>query len=160
MPVVAPAGTGATIDVAPQEVIVEAAVPLNDKVPVPCGVPKFVPVIVTGVPTGPVVGDRLVMLGAATTVNVGPLLGTEFTATTAPPVVAPDGTVATIAVVVQLAIDVAAVPLNFRVLVPCEEPKLVPVIVTDAPTAPVVGDRVVTLGVSVKVEPLLSTPLA
>jgi len=43
-------------------------------------------------------------------------------------------------------IVVAVVPLNFAVLVPCGEPKLVPVIVTDAPTAPEVGDNVVMLG--------------
>ena len=40
-----------------------AVVPLNVTVLVPCVAPKFVPVIVTAVPTGPLVGDRLVMLG-------------------------------------------------------------------------------------------------
>ena len=55
---------------------------------------------------------------------------------------------------------VAGVPLNFSVLVPWDEPKFVPVIVTDALTAPVVGDKLVILGTSVKMEPLLSTPLA
>jgi len=41
------------------------------------------------------------------------------------------------------------------------EPKLVPVIVTDAPTAPEVGDRLVMFGAgrTVKLIPLLSTPL-
>jgi hypothetical protein len=117
-PVVAPAGAGATIVVEFHEVIVEAAVPLNVNVPVPCGLPKFVPVTVTEVPAGPVVGDRLVILGAATTVNGELLLATLFTATTTFPVVAPLGTVATIDVCVQLVIAVAAVPLNFNVLVP------------------------------------------
>jgi hypothetical protein len=41
-----------------------AAVPLNVTVLVPGVEPKFVPVIVTGVPTGPEAGDRPVMVGA------------------------------------------------------------------------------------------------
>jgi len=52
LPVVAPAGTGTTMLVAPQLVGV-AAVPLNLTVLDPCVAPKFVPVIVTDVPTGP-----------------------------------------------------------------------------------------------------------
>src|SRR5882762_3032885 len=102
------------------------------------------------------------MLGAATTVKDMPLLPTPLSATTALPVVAPVGTVAAIELALQLVIDVAAVPLNFTVLVPCVEPKFEPAIVTKAPTAPVVGDRLVMLGVgtTVKVEVLLSTPLA
>ena len=43
-------------------------------------------------------------------------------------------------------VTVAVVPLNFTVLVPLVEPKFVPVIVTEAPTAPEVGDKVVMLG--------------
>jgi len=52
--------------------------------------------------------------------------------------------------------------LNFTVLVPCVAPKFEPAIVTEAPIAPVVGVRLVMLGVgtTVKVEMLLSTPLA
>ena len=74
MPVVAPFGTGATIEVALQLVGV-AVVPLNVTVLVPWVEPKFVPVIVTDVPTAPEVGDKLVMLGAgAVTVNNTPLL--------------------------------------------------------------------------------------
>ena len=65
---------------------------------------------------------------------------------------------ATIDVALQLPIVVAVVPLNFTVLVPCVEPKFVPVIVTDAPTAPVVGDRLLMLGKTVKVTPLLALP--
>ena len=51
-PVVAPLGTGTTMLVALQLVGV-AAVPLNVTVLVPCVAPKFVPAIVTEVPTGP-----------------------------------------------------------------------------------------------------------
>jgi hypothetical protein len=162
LPVVDPVGTVATIEVALQLPIVVAGVPLNCTVLVPWVEPKFVPVIVTEAPTAPDVGDKLVMLGAATTVNDDPLLATPLTVTTTLPVVAPVGTVATIEVALQLPIVVAVVPLNFTVLVPCVDPKFVPVIVTDAPTAPVVGDKLVMLGVgsTVKDDPLLFTPLA
>ena len=159
---VAPVGTVATIEVALQLPIVVAVVPLNCTVLEPWVEPKFVPVIVTDEPTAPDVGDRLVMLGAATTVNDEPLLATLLTVTTTLPVVAPVGTVATIEVALQLPIVVAVVPLNFTVLEPWVEPKFVPVIVTDAPTAPVVGDKLVMLGVgnTVNEDPLLFTPLA
>lgn len=61
-----------------------------------------------------------------------PLLTTLLTVTTTLPVVAPVGTTATICVALQLVIEVAVVPLNFTVLVPCVEPKFVLVIVTEA----------------------------
>jgi hypothetical protein len=51
-PVVAPLGTGTTMLVGPQLVGVPA-VPPNVTVLVPCVAPKFVPVIVTDVATGP-----------------------------------------------------------------------------------------------------------
>jgi hypothetical protein len=138
------------MDVALHEVIVVAVVVLNFTVLVPWVVPKFAPVIVTDAVTGPDVGDKLVMLGAATTVNALPLLATPLTVTTTFPVVAPVGTVATMDVVVHPVTVVAATPLNFTVLVPCVEPKFVPVIVIAAPTAPVVGDRVVIVGAASK----------
>ena len=57
-------------------------------------------------------------------------------------------------------VGVAVTPLNVTVLVPCVDPKFVPVIVTDAPTAPLVGDSDVIVGggVTVNVTPLLATP--
>ena len=58
-PVVAPLGTVVAMLVEVQ-LVVDAVVPLKVTVP---DDPKFVPVIVTGVPTGPEVVDRLVMLG-------------------------------------------------------------------------------------------------
>src|SRR5260221_11900554 len=66
-----------------------AAVPLNVTVLVPWVAPKFVPVIVTAVPTGPFVGDRLVTVGGTGTVKVRPLLASPPTVTTTVPVVAP-----------------------------------------------------------------------
>src|SRR5438093_11612638 len=159
-PVVAPPGTGATMLVALQLVGV-AAVPLNLTVLVPCVAPKFVPAIVTDVPTTPDVGFRPVTLGPGTvTVKLTPLLATPPSVTTTFPVAAPLGTGTTILVALQL-VGVAAVPLNVTVLVPCVAPKFAPVIVTDAPTNPDVGFRPVTLGpglVTVKLTPLLATP--
>ena len=162
MPVVAPVGTVVTIVPDPQLVIVVAKVPLNVTAPVPCVAPKFAPWIVTDVPTTPDVGERLVMFGSGTTVNVLLLLTTPLTVTTTLPVVVPVGTVATIEVAPQLVNVVAVVPLNFTVLVPWLDPKFVPVIVTAAPTAPVVIDRLLMLGAgtTVKLDPMLSTPPA
>ena len=57
-------------------------------------------------------------------------------------------------------VDVAGVPLNVTVLVPCVAPKLAPAIVTVAPTGPCVRPRLVILGpadVTVKGRPLLAT---
>src|SRR6202521_5781045 len=147
-PDVAPVGTGAMMLVALQPVGV-AVVPLNVTVlVVPCEAPKLVPVMVTELPTAPEVGFRLVMLGAEAvfTVNTMALLVLPPTVTTTLPVVAPSGTGATMVVALQL-VGVAAVPLNVTVLVvPCEAPKLVPVMVTELPTAPEVGFRLVMLG--------------
>ncbi len=113
---------------------------------VPLVAPKLAPVIVTDVPTGPLVEDRLVMLGAgATTVNAMPLLATPATVTTTLPVVVPAGTGTTILVAAHV-VGVAEVPLKVSVLVPLVAPKLAPVIVTDVPTGPLVEDRLVMLG--------------
>src|SRR5271157_4188341 len=162
LPVAAPLGTSATMLVLLQLVGV-AAVPLNVSVLVPCEEPKFVPVIVTDVPTSPELGERFVMDGGAVTVTVKvtPLLAKPATLTTTLPVAAPLGTSTTMLVLLQL-VGVAAVPLNVSVLVPCEEPKFVPVIVTDVPTSPELGERFVMDGgavtVTVKVTPLLAKP--
>ena len=144
-PVVAPAGTGATMLVAVQLVGV-AVVPLNLTVLVPCVAPKLAPVIVTELPVKPDVGFRPVILGPGeVTVKLTPLLATPPTVTATFPVVAPAGTGTTMLVAVQL-VGVAAIPLNVTVLVPCETPRLVPVIVTDEPIAPDVGFMEVIAG--------------
>ena len=148
LPVVAPAGTGTTMLVTVQLVGV-AAIPLNFTVLVPCVVPKFAPVIVTEVPRTPDVGVRLVMLGGGTvTVKLIPALATPPTVTTTFPVVAPAGTFTATLVALQL-VGVAAIPLNLTVLVPCVVPKFAPVIVTEAPTSPEVGFKLVMAGVAV-----------
>jgi hypothetical protein len=76
LPVVALTGTGATMLDALQ-LVGTAEMPLNFTVLEPCVAPKFVPLIVTEVPTNPDIGFRLVMLGATAagfTVNVAALL--------------------------------------------------------------------------------------
>src|SRR5215471_17419278 len=158
LPVVAAPGTRTTMLVADQLVGV-AVVPLNATVLEPCVAPKFVPVTVTDVATGPLVGDKLVMLGAAMTEKLTPLLARPPTVTTTLPVVAPAGTGTRMLVTDQL-VGVAVVPLNLTVLVPCVAPKFVPVIVTEVATGPLVGDRVVMLGVgiTVKLTLLLARP--
>jgi hypothetical protein len=61
-PAVAPAGTVVTILVGLQ-LVAAAAVPLKATVLVPCVAPKSIPVIVTVVPTGPLVGLKFEILG-------------------------------------------------------------------------------------------------
>ena len=115
--------------------------------------------MVTEVPTVPEVGDRLLMVGA--TVKFTPLLSTPEACTTTGPVVAPFGTGTTMLLAPQL-VGVADVPLNVIVLLPCVEPKLLPAMVTEVPTDPELGDRLVMVGAgtTVKLDPLLSTPAA
>src|SRR5207244_10148384 len=76
------------------------------------------------------------------------------------PVVAPAGTGTTMLVALQL-VAVAAVPLHVTVLAPCVTPNFAPTIVTDAPTNPEAGFKLVMLGagtVTVKLTALLATP--
>jgi len=164
LPVLAPAGTGALIWVLFQLVGV-AAVPLNVTVLLPMLwlAWKLEPLIVTDAPTAPDVGDKLLIVGVTKTVKLAPALGTPETVTTTFPVVAPLGTETVMLVALQQVLHGdAAVPLNFTVLLPCDDPKFVPVIVTESPIIPEVGERLVIVGVgnTVKLTPLLSTPLA
>lgn len=59
-------------------------------------------------------------------------------------------------VLLQL-VGIAGVPLKLIVLVPCDAPKFAPLMVTNAPTAPKLGDRLVMLGggTTAKLTPLL-----
>ena len=157
-PVVTPVGAGTTIAVAFQ-LVGAALTPLNATVLAPWVAPKFAPEIVTDVPAAPEFGLTLLMCGADTTLKLMLLLAMLPTVTTMFPLVAPDGTGATILVSLQL-FGVATVPLNFIVLLPCVAPKLEPVTVTHVPTAPAVGLSMVILGVksTVNATPLLATP--
>src|SRR5580765_2821597 len=59
-------------------------------------------------------------------------------------------------------VGVASVLLNVTVLVPLVAPKLVPAIVTEVPTGPLAGERLVSVGATVTVygSELLARPLA
>jgi hypothetical protein len=120
-----------------------AAVPLNVTVLDPCVAPKLLPVMVTPEPTRPEVGATLSIFGL--TVNVDPLLFWPLTLTTTGPLEAPAGTGTTIVVLVQL-VGVALVPLKVTVLVPCVAPKPLPATVTDVPTGPTFGERLLIVG--------------
>jgi hypothetical protein len=120
-----------------------AVVPLN--VTVPCEELKVVPLMMTAVLAGPVLGDTPVMFGS--TMKGELLLSTPPTVTTALtlPAVAKAGTVTAMEVSVQVLITAVCVP-NFTVLVPCDTPKLLPLMVTDEPTGPEPADRLLMLG--------------
>jgi hypothetical protein len=102
------------------------------------------PVIVTTVPAAPPLGLTLVIVGG--TPNVTPLLARPPTVTTTLPVAAPVGTLTVMLVALQLLAVPADTPLNVTVLVPCDPPKFAPAIVTEVPTGPEVGFRLVMLG--------------
>ena len=53
---------------------------------------------------------------------------------------------------------VAVARLNVTVLEPCDDPNVVPLIVTSLPTRPLVGESDVMCGVTVNETPLLASP--
>lgn len=161
-PVVAPVGTEVVILVSVLAVTV-AAVPLNFTVLSADEGPKLVPAIVTVVPTGPVLGSKLVMVGepAGVTVKSDVLVAIRPpTSTVILPVVAPAGTVVVMFVTVGVPLITAGVPLNFTMLFAAVALKLVPVMLTVVPTGPVIGDMTVIVGepvaVTVKSEELVA----
>ena len=120
---------------------------------------KVVPVIVTLVPTGPLVGVKLAIVGAlAVTVKLLELVAVPpGVVTLSGPLVAPLGTVAAI-VVAELAVKLALVPLNVTAVAPV---KAVPLIVTLLPTGPLAGVKLVIVGalaVTVKLLLLVAVP--
>jgi hypothetical protein len=133
-PVVAPEGTVAVIFVAELTLNV-VDVPANVTLVAP---DRFVPLIVTEVPTGPLVGENDEMTGAAITVKFEPLVAVPSgVVTLIGPVVAPEGTCAVI-FVLEFPVNVADVPLNLTVVAPMRSP---PLMVTDVPTPPLVGEN-------------------
>jgi len=118
-----------------------AGVPLKVTVLLFCVGPNPVPLIVTEVPTEFAFGDKLLMKG--TTVKTTPLLARPPTLTNTFPVVAVLGTENVILPLFQL-VGVIETPL--RRTVPCVVPKALPLIVTDVPTWPELGLRLVMLG--------------
>ena len=152
-PLVAPAGTVVLILEDPT-VLNAALVPLNVTTVAPA---KFVPVIVTEAPTAPLVGEKLVIVGPRITVNVAALVAVPAGVVTAmAPLVAPAGTLAVIWLA-ELTMYVALLPLKVTELAPV---KFVPVIVTAAPTVPLVGEKLVIVGgtITVNVAALVAVP--
>jgi len=139
-PVVAPAGTVTLIDVAVLVTMV-AGTPLNVTA---VALPRLTPVMVTLLPTAPEVGVKLVITGGPITVKLMALIPTPLAAVTEMgPVLAPAGTVAMIDVAETTLNEVAGVLLNATAVTPS---RLVPLMVTVVPTAPVVGVNLVTVG--------------
>ena len=93
-PVVAPAGTTATIVALLHEVYAVAAVPLNFTTDVPRAAPNFDPFIVTLAPIFPDTGVSDAILGV--TEKTGALDMPDEVVTVTPPVVAVEGTFTTI----------------------------------------------------------------
>src|SRR5467141_1240169 len=104
---------------------------------------KLAPPMATLVPTGPLVGVKLVIVGGLITVKLPALLAVPSAVVTRiGPVVAPVGTVAVIAVA-EFTVKLALTPLNVTAVAPV---KFVPLIVTLVPTGPLVGVKLVIVG--------------
>jgi len=155
LPVVATVGAGTTMDPGLHLVGV-AMVPLNVTVLAPCDDPKFVPVIVTTVPTDPDVGDSVAMLGVGSTVNTAVLLDSELLVTTTFPALAPAGTTTERLVGLHERIP-AEIPS--KVTDP-EDPKLSPFTTTVVPTGPKDGEKLAIVGITVNDTELLVVPSA
>jgi hypothetical protein len=116
---------------------------------------RFVPVIVTLVPVGPLLGVNDAIVGGGITVKFAGVRPDVFAVPPAVvtaiwPVVAPAGTTATICVAESLVSGmVAAVPPNVTAVALA---RFVPVMVTLVPTGPLVGvnDAIVGGGITVK----------
>ena len=146
LPVVAPVGTVAVICVAEFTVNVVALVVLNfTELVVKVGaVPlKFVPVIVTDVPTGPNSGVNEVIVGALTVKLVALVRCPATVYTWIGPVVAPAGTTAVTEVALAV-VGVTRLEVLKRTLVGAVVK--VPLIVTVEPTKPLAGEKVGTPG--------------
>jgi hypothetical protein len=156
-PVVAVVGTTAVTCVAETTWKLAAATPLNFTPDVAL---RLLPVIVTVVPLGPLLGVKLDAAGEATgtvklvvLVELPPGAVTEMV-----PLVAPAGTVVVSDVPLVATVGVgAAVPLNLTADAPI---RLVPVIVTVVPALPLLGVKLVIAGVTVKLVVLAAEPAA
>src|SRR5205823_7810643 len=113
-PLVAPAGTVVVIAVAELTVKLALAL-LNSTAVAPL---KLVPLIVTLVPTGPLPGVKLVIVGGLITVKLAAVLAVPpGVVTLIGPLVAPAGTVVVIAVA-ELTVKLAVTPLNSTAVAP------------------------------------------
>jgi hypothetical protein len=136
-PLVAPGGTNAVIEVLLVTLRTTATVPLNLTF---APLAKPVPVIVMPDPTGaPPAGEKLVTVGAGGIVKLALLVAVPaLVVTVIGPLVAPDGTSATMSVLLPGNVP-ATVPLNFTVTPTLLIGKPVPWIVTVVLGRPLVG---------------------
>lgn len=153
-PLLAPFGTMAVIVCASTTVKTAVLLPNITLV----AVVKFVPLIVTCVPTGPLAGVKFAIAGAAITAKLVPLVAKPpGVVTVIGPEVAPAGTVAMI--FMPLNLNDALVPLNVTEVAPL---RFAPLIVTDVPTLPLAGVKPVIVGgrcaTTVKFVPLCAVP--
>jgi hypothetical protein len=133
-PVVVPLATVAVILVELLTVKLEAALPLKATAVAPV---RLVPVMTTEVPTGPLVGAKLVIAGGASTVNMpADAAVPPGVVTVTAPVVVLLATVAVIWVALFTVNVEAAFPPNATALAPF---RFTPVMVTTAPADPDVG---------------------
>jgi hypothetical protein len=147
-PVVAPEGTVALTRVAFCTLKVFAETPLKRTAVAPV---KFVPLIWTEVPTGPLAGLNDVIVGAPVVVTVKfveVVAVPSGLVTTIGPVLDPDGTVAVIFCALSI-VNVADVPLKVT-LVTLGPLKLWPWIVTEVPTGPLAGENEVIVGAAAR----------
>jgi hypothetical protein len=139
-PVLAPFGTVAEMLVADVTVKIALLLP-NFTAVTPV---KFVPVIVTTVPTRPLSGVKPFIVGGATIVKGLALVAVPpGVVTTIGPVVAFAGTVAVICDG-DLTLNEALTPLKVTFVVP---ERFVPLMVTDVPVVPLVGVKLEIVGV-------------
>ena len=144
-PVMAPAGTATSVMLVAEATVKPvvttlALLPLKVMAVAPV---KPVPVRLITVPTGPLVDERLVRVGAVSTVKVTPLEVPPGVVMVTLPVVAPAGTVAVAVVAVVTLKVVAAVPLKLILVAPV---KPVPVMVTLVPIGPLRGAKLEMTG--------------
>jgi hypothetical protein len=152
-PVVEPSGTEVTMLVAVGVPIIVAVVPLNFTMLLAAIVLKFAPMIVTLVPTAPLVGVKLAIEGGTIMIKSVALVATcPLTSKVIFPVVAPVGTEVTMLVGVGVPIIGATVPLNFTMLLEVVVLKFVPVIVTVAPTIPLAGVKLAIVGGTIMIK--------
>jgi hypothetical protein len=117
----------------------------------------LVPVTVTNVPAGPLVGVKLVIVGLKITVNGLALVAVPAAfCTLTKPVVAPTGTVARICVPESTVNVTAETPLNRTLLAPR---KFVPVIVTTVLIGPLAGVNELMLGAPTIVKSVALNPV-
>ena len=146
-PLVAPAGTAKVMVVALTTVKPVMATPFSVRTVAPV---RFVPVRVTVVPTGPVAGVKPAMVGAGRKVKAVALVAVPPAVVTAMvPEAADAGTTKVMVVAFTTVKPVMATPFNVTAVAPV---KLVPVMVTVAPLAPLAGVKPAMVGAGRKVK--------